>query len=124
MSTPKIFESEYRFMQILWENEPIKSNDLVRLCEEMLGWKRSTTFTVIKRLSERGAVINENTVVRSLVSRDEVLTLEAEELLKKRFDCSVPSFIETLVRGGIITREELLKLKELIEEYEEKVDDT
>ena len=67
---PKIFESEYRFCLLLWEKEPIKSSELVALCKEKLGWKPTTTYTVIKRLSERGVVKNENTVVTSLVSKD------------------------------------------------------
>lgn len=61
MSTPKVFESEYRFCLILWDHEPIKSRDLAQLCEEQLGWKVTTTYTVIKRLSERGVIKNENT---------------------------------------------------------------
>ena len=73
METPKIFESEYRFCQILWAHEPVKSRELVALCAEHLGWKPTTTYTVIKRLSERGVLKNENTVVTSLISQDEVL---------------------------------------------------
>ena len=69
METPKVFESEYRFCLILWENEPIRSGELVKLCRERLGWMPTTTYTVIKRLSERGVLINENSVVRSLVSK-------------------------------------------------------
>ena len=68
METPKIFESEYRFCQILWAHEPVKSRELVALCAEHLGWKPTTTYTVIKRLSERGVLKNENTVVTSLIS--------------------------------------------------------
>ena len=80
MSTPKVFESEYRFCLILWENEPIKSSELVSLCKEKLGWKPTTTYTVIKRLSERGVVKNENTVVSSLVSKDEIQEAEIDEI--------------------------------------------
>ena len=69
MSTPKVFESEYRFCLILWDHEPIKSRDLAQLCAEQLGWKVTTTYTVIKRLSERGVIKNENTIVSSLVDR-------------------------------------------------------
>ena len=69
MDIPKIFESEYRFCLILWANEPIKSNDLVKLCAERLQWKKSTTFTVIKRLADRGVLKNENSIVTSLVSK-------------------------------------------------------
>lgn len=72
METPKVFESEYRFCLILWEREPIKSGEHVDLCRERLGWKPTTNYTVIKRLSERGVLKNENSVVTSLVSRDEV----------------------------------------------------
>ena len=72
METPKIFESEYRFCLILWEHEPIKSRELVELCREQLGWKNSTTYTVIKRLAQRGVLKNENTVVTSLVSKDQL----------------------------------------------------
>ena len=74
METPKIFESEYRFCQILWAHEPVKSRELVALCAEHLGWKPTTTYTVIKRLSERGVLKNENTVVTSLISQDEAQT--------------------------------------------------
>ena len=77
MSTPKVFESEYRFCLILWDHEPIKSRDLAQLCAEQLGWKVTTTYTVIKRLSERGVIKNENTIVSSLsVSRRRYLILE------------------------------------------------
>ena len=74
MSTPKVFESEYRFCLILWDHEPIKSRDLAQLCEEQLGWKVTTTYTVIKRLSERGVIKNENTIVSSLVSKEQIQT--------------------------------------------------
>ena len=83
METPKIFESEYRFCQILWAHEPVKSRELVALCAEHLGWKPTTTYTVIKRLSERGVLKNENTVVTSLISQDEAQTAEIDELLDK-----------------------------------------
>lgn len=72
MDTPKIFDSEYRFCLILWEHTPVKSRELVALCRERLGWKPTTTYTVIKRLSERGILKNENSLVSALVTRDEV----------------------------------------------------
>lgn len=83
MSIPKIFESEYRFCLILWECEPIKSSELVKLCKDKLGWKPTTTYTVIKRLSERGVVKNENTVVSSLVSREQAQAAEIDEMVEK-----------------------------------------
>ena len=86
MDTPKVFESEYRFCLILWEHEPVKSNELVNLCADQLGWKRSTTYTVIKRLAERGVLKSEDAIVTSLVSRDEVQAAEIDELVEKKFD--------------------------------------
>ena len=72
METPKVFESEYRFCLILWENEPVKSSELVKLCQQQLGWKPTTTYTVIKRLSQRGVLKNENSTVTSLVSQEQI----------------------------------------------------
>ena len=86
MEIPKVYESEYRFCLILWEHEPVKSKELVRLCQEQLGWKATTTYTVIKRLSERGVLKNENTIVSSLVSKDEVQAAEIDELVEKKFE--------------------------------------
>ena len=71
MNVPKIFESEYRFCLILWDNEPVNSTKLVELCREQLGWSKATTYTVIRRLSERGVVKNENAMVTALVSKEQ-----------------------------------------------------
>ena len=83
METPKIFESEYRFCLILWEREPVKSTELARLCKERLGWSKTTTYTVIKRLSDRGVLKNENTVVSALISKEEAQLSELDELMEK-----------------------------------------
>ena len=83
MQTPKIFESEYRFCEILWENEPVTSSELVRLCREKLDWKKSTTYTVIRRLSERGVLKNENSIVTALVSKADVQSAESEERVNR-----------------------------------------
>ncbi|MBO4988112.1 MAG: BlaI/MecI/CopY family transcriptional regulator, partial [Lachnospiraceae bacterium] len=93
MPTPKVFESEYRFCLILWEHEPVKSTELVRLCEQELGWKKATTYTVIKRLSERGVIKSEDAVVTSLVSKQEVQKAEMEEMVEKTFEGSLPAFV-------------------------------
>lgn len=115
MNTPKIFESEYRFCLILWEQEPIRSKDLVRLCKERLGWKSTTTYTVIKRLSERGVVRNENTVVTSLVSKDEVQEAEIEELVEKKFQGSLPAFIAAFGRHKKLSEAEVEEIRRIIE---------
>ena len=98
MNTPKVFESEYRFCLILWDNEPIKSGELVKLCRSKLGWKPTTTYTVIKRLSERGILKNEHTIVSSLVTKDEVQAAEINELVDKKFEGSIPAFVTAFTK--------------------------
>lgn len=115
MSTPKVFESEYRFCLILWENEPIGSTELAKICKEKLGWSRTTTYTVIKRLSDRGVVVNENAVVRSLISKEEIQKAEIEELVQKKFEGSLPDFIATFTRHQRLTDEEINQIKNLID---------
>lgn len=117
MSSPKIFESEYRFCKILWENEPIKSGDLARLCAEQLGWKTTTTYTVIKRLSDRGVIKNEHTVVSSLVSRQEAEAAEIEELIEKRFDSSVPGFLAAFTKNRRLNAKEIAELQQMIDSF-------
>ena len=86
MEAPKIFESEYRFCLILWEHEPINSTHLVELCRERLGWSKATTDTVIRRLSERGVVKNENAVVTALVSKEQAQASRLDEMVEQAFD--------------------------------------
>lgn len=117
METPKVFESEYRFCLILWEHEPIGSGDLVKLCREQLGWKRSTTYTVIKRLSERGVLKNENSVVTSLVSKDEIQAAEIDELVEKKFEGSLPAFIAAFTKHQKISEKELDEVQKMIDRY-------
>lgn len=119
METPKVFESEYRFCLILWEHEPVRSSELVALCREQLGWKPTTTYTVIKRLSERGVLVNENSVVRSLVSKDEVQAAEIDELVEKKFDGSLPAFIAAFTRHRRLSGAELDEMQRMIDEYRE-----
>lgn len=115
MDTPKVFESEYRFCLILWENEPIKSSDLARLCKEKLDWSKTTTYTVIKRLSDRGVVKNENTIVTSLVSKEEVQLSELDELVEKKFEGSLPAFIAAFGRRQSLSEEEIQEIQRMIE---------
>ncbi len=115
MNTPKIFESEYRFCLILWEHEPIRSKDLVKLCEEQLGWKSTTTYTVIKRLSQRGVLQNKDTIVTSLVSRDEIQEAEIEELVEKKFQGSLPAFIAAFGRHKRLSDAEVEEIRRIIE---------
>ena len=117
MSTPKVFESEYRFCLILWENEPVKSSRLVELCQEQLGWKPTPTYTVMKRLSQRGVLKNENTVVVSLVSKDEVQAAELNEMVEKTFEGSVPAFLAAFTRHQRLSSQEIDQVQQMIDRY-------
>ena len=117
---PKIFESEYRFCLILWENEPINSTKLVGLCKQRLGWSKATTYTVIRRLGERGILKNENAVVSSLVSKEHVQQAEMEEMMEKTFEGSVPAFIAAFANSRKLTKDEIGQLEALIENYKEE----
>ena len=117
METPKIFESEYRFCLILWAHEPIKSSELVALCREQLGWKPTTTYTVIKRLAQRGVLVNEDTVVRSLVTKDEVQAAEIDEMVEKKFEGSLPAFLAAFTRHRKMTDREIDQVQRMIDEY-------
>ena len=117
MDTPKIFESEYRFCLILWEHEPIKSSELVNLCKEQLGWKPTTTYTVIKRLSERGVLKNENTVVTALITKDEVQAAELNEMVEKTFEGSLPAFIAAFTKHQKLSEAEIDAVQQMIDRY-------
>lgn len=117
MDTPKIFESEYRFCLILWEHEPIKSSELVNLCREQLGWKPTTTYTVIKRLSERGVLKNENTIVSALVTKDEVQAAEIDELVEKKFEGSLPAFVAAFTKHQKISENEIDEVQRMIDRF-------
>ena len=119
MNVPKIFESEYRFCLILWEHEPVNSTKLTALCKEQLGWSKATTYTVIRRLAERGVLKNENATVTSLVSKEQVQEAELEEFVERSFEGSIPSFIAAFSRSKHLTDEEIAQLQELIDNHKE-----
>lgn len=115
MQSPKIFESEYRFCLLLWKNEPISCSAIAAICKEELGWSRTTTYTVIKRLSERGVLKNENSIVTSLVSKEEVQISEIDEMMEKTFEGSLPAFIAAFAKRQQLSTEEIEEIKRIIE---------
>lgn len=117
MDTPKVFESEYRFCLILWEHEPVKTTELVTLCREQLGWKPTTTYTVIKRLSERGILENNNKIVTSLVSKDQVQAAELNEMVEKTFEGSLPAFVAAFTKSQKISDAEIDEIQEMIDRF-------
>ena len=123
MDTPKVFEGEYRFCLILWEHEPVKSSELVKLCRQQLGWKPTTTYTVIKRLSERGILKNENTVVTSLVSKDQVQAAEIDELVERTFEGSLPAFVAAFTKHRRLSAKEVDEEQAMVDRYRREVED-
>jgi predicted transcriptional regulator len=112
----KLFEAERRFMEIIWEEEPVNSTRLCVLTLERLGWKKSTTYTMLRRLSERGFVQNENATVASRISREASLRHESEELIDSGFSGSVPAFLASYLKGRHLSPKEVDELKRMIEE--------
>ena len=119
MENFKLYDAEYKFIDIIWAAEPIKSPELVALCADKLGWKKSTTYTMIKRLAERGLVQNVGTVVTSLVKREQAQQYETETLLNKMFDGSVPSFVASFLKGRKLSETEAREIEQLIKEAAE-----
>ena len=120
MEIPKIFESEYRFCLILWEHEPVPSGKLVELCKENLGWSKATTYTVIRRLSERGVLKNENTIVSSLISKEEAQKSRLEAMVEETFEGSMPAFIAAFSKSKKLSRQEVDQLQALIDNFQEE----
>lgn len=115
MDTPKIHESEYRFCLIMWEHAPVTAVELVKLCQEQLGWKRTTTYTVIKRLGERGVLKNEDGTVTALVSKEDAQAREINELVAEKFQGSLPAFVAAFTKRQDISDEELDAVQRMID---------
>jgi predicted transcriptional regulator len=119
MDELKLFDAEYKFMTLIWQNEPVNSTELVRLCEDKLGWKKSTTYTVLRKLRERNILDNRNAIVTSRVKQNEVMKHESEALLDKVFDNSLPRFLTAFLGDRSITPEEAEELKKIIDNSRE-----
>ena len=119
MEIPKIFESEYRFCLLLWEHEPVNSTKLVAVCKEELGWSKATTYTVIRRLAERGVLKNENAMVTSLVSKEEAQESRLSEMVEETFEGSIPAFIAAFSRSKKLSKADVDQLQALIDSYQE-----
>lgn len=115
----KIFESEYRFLTILWKHEPIASPELVKLCSKELGWKKSTTYTVIKKLIDKEIIKNEKTIVQSLVSKEEVDREAGNELLERTVQGNVPAFLASFLKDRKLSAKDVEKIRAIIDEIEE-----
>jgi len=116
MEKYKLFDAEYKFVSIIWDNEPINSTELVKLCADKLGWKKSTTYTVLKKLCERGILQNVDATVTALVKREDVQRYESRAVLEKTFDGSLPKFLTAFLSGRKLSEQEAEDLKRIIEE--------
>ena len=116
MHTVKLFEAEYKFMSIIWEHEPVNSTELVKLANTELGWKKSTTYTFLKKLQERGIVKNESATVSSIVPKEQVQINESREFLDKIYDGSLKMFLVSFLDRENISPEEAAELKRIIDE--------
>lgn len=115
----KLCESDYRFMCVIWDNEPMSSGHLVELCQEKLGWKKSTTYTVLKKMCEKGFAQNEGSVVTSLVPQDQVQAYASEHFVEHTFGGSLPGFLASFLGGRTISEQEAAELKRLIDQHKE-----
>ena len=108
---------ESRFADIIWENEPISSSELTRLSEKTLQWKKSTTYTVLKRLCDKGCLKNEAAVVTSLVERSTVQQADGQEVLQRSFGGSLPSFMAAFLKAGTVSDQDAAEIEKMLEEY-------
>lgn len=115
----KLYDAQLRFAGLVWDNEPIGSGELVRLSLDALGWKKSTTYTVLKRLCEKGILKNEGSVVTSIVKREQVQARESEEITQRVFDGSLPSFIAAFLDGKKLSKSDADELQRLIDAHRE-----
>ena len=117
MEALKLCESDYRFMCIIWENEPLASGELVKLCESELHWKRTTTYTVLKKLGERGLFHMENGVVTALISREDYYAARSEKFVDETFEGSLPAFIAAFTRRKGLSAREADEIRRMIDAY-------
>lgn len=120
MKDYKLGKMERRFADLIWDNEPINSGELVKLCEKEFGWKKSTTYTMLRRLCDKGLFQNLDAVVSSILTREEFLTLQSEQFVDETFDGSLPLFLAAFAQRKQLTEKEISELQKLIDEHQAK----
>ncbi len=113
----KLCESDFRFMCVIWDNEPIASGELVKQCLKKFGWKKSTTYTMLKKMCEKGFAENADSVVRALISREIIESYASDYFVEQTFQGSLPGFLVAFFDGKKISAKEAEKLKRLIDEF-------
>lgn len=112
----ELHQAEYKFMEVIWANEPVNSTALVKLCDEQLGWKKSTTYTVLRKLCQRGILRNDDAIVVAVAKREQVQKFESQQVVERSFGGSLPAFVNAFLSEKKLSREEAEELKKLIEE--------
>lgn len=120
MNEIKLGTAEAHFADIVWENEPLSTKDMIKICEKELCWKRTTTYTVLKRLCEKGIFKTENSVVVSLIPRDEFYSIQSERFVEDAFRGSLPAFIAAFTAHKKPSAEEIQEIRRMIDSIEEK----
>lgn len=120
MEEMKLGMVEAHFADLIWENEPIHSRELAKICEKELNWKRTTTYVVLKKLCDRGLFQNENKIVSSVISKQEFRAMQSEKFVEDTFAGSLPLFINAFTSRKALTAEEISQIREMIDSYEEK----
>lgn len=116
MEEYRLFDAEFKFMTILWDNEPINSTELSKICGEILGWKKSTTFNMIKKLIQKQIIKNQDATVCSLVSKEQIQKIQSEEVIEKNFNGSLPSFLAAFLDDKKLNKNEIEEIIKIIEE--------
>lgn len=120
MEPLKLCASDYKFMTVVWKNEPVHSGELVKICQEELGWKKSTTYTMVKKLEKKGFLKNENSVVRACIPRKKVQAFESEYIVNHAFEGSLPAFIASFISNRRLSEKEITEIKRLIDDMSEE----
>lgn len=118
MNDIKIGFIEEKFAQIIWENEPLTSKELVKICEKELNWKKPTTYTVLRKLCEKGIFKNDKTIVSSLISKEEFYSIQSEQFVEETFHGSLPAFVTAFTKRRTLSAKDIEELKKLIESQE------
>ena len=113
----KLFDSEAKVMEILWKNSPISAKDISLIAAESIGWNKNTTYTVIKRLCDKGCLKNESAVVTSLVERSAVQQADGQEVLQRSFGGSLPNFMAAFLKSGSVSDQDAAEIEKMLEEY-------
>ncbi len=117
----RLTEAEENLTNIIWEKEPMKSSDLVKICEEEFDWKKSTTYTMLKRLEDKKVVHNKDSIVKSLIKREDFYGEQSKIFVEENFEGSLPRFLAAFTRRKKLNKKEIQELQKLIEDYEEEV---